>query len=592
MDARSMIDPAPIHVNTTNRPLAEREEPTTSRPIQLLHDHAPLLAVFIAFIASMLIIPTMANVPVSDDWVYSRSVEILIHEQRLHVLDLSVVTVVFQVVWGAIFSILFGTSFGAMRLSTLVLFMLSAWALYGICRELGVNRSRSALGVGAYVFNPLVFVLAFSFMTDPQFLSLLVISTYFYLRGMNPTRLEPWTIVAGSIFASFAFLTRQQGILIPLAVGLYLVAARRWSFNREGLLSAIRVAGIPAVTLVVYCVWMLGVEGAPEQQSAFLKQMVDAGFRDSRILISRMTYIEIAYIGLFVLPIILAAMPVLWRARLPRSISGYLILIGGVGILIAGLAVFGGRNHLMPYVPQFLGITGLGPTDLIGGRPYLIPADWRRPITVVVAMSAAAFIVLIAQKIGEKFTPERAAASLLTSIGLWQVVGILPPSYHFRNWIISVDRYLIPLAPFAICLLLCAVRDSRIFQPIGWIAIACFAIFSTASTRDFLFFQQATWEFAQESVAQGVPMTMLDAGSSWDGYHLYDYGEEHHISQQTPHGPWWTNLFAPATDSTYIIGTSVPDGYVAISGREYSSWLHRDGQWLWLSRRADYPGPP
>jgi hypothetical protein len=29
-------------------------------------------------------------------------------------------------------------------------------------------------------------------------------------------------------------------------------------------------------------------------------------------------------------------------------------------------------------------------------------------------------------------------------IGIWQVIGVLPPSFHFRNWIISVDRYLLP----------------------------------------------------------------------------------------------------------------------------------------------------
>jgi len=557
-----------------------------------LGDHLPLLAVFAAFVASLLIIPTMANVPVSDDWVYSRSVEILVRNQHLHILDLSVVTLVFQVVWGATFSILFGTSFGSMRLSTLVIFMLSGWALYGICRELGVSRSRSALGVGTYLFNPLTFVLAFSFMTDPQFLSLLVISTYFYLRGLNLARNEPWMIVTGSLFASFAFLTRQQGILIPLAVGVYLVAAQRWSFNRQGSLDAIRVAGIPAVTFIVYYVWMLGFQGAPEQQSAFLSQMVDAGFRDSRILISRMTYIELAYTGFFVLPIILAAVPILWRTTLPRSKAGYATIGGGVAILAAGLAIFGSRDQMMPYLPQFVGITGLGPTDLIGGRSYLIPRDWSRIITVVVAMSAAAFIVLIARRIGAALTPERATASLLTCIALWQVAGILPPSYHFRNWIISVDRYLVPLVPFTICLLLWSLRDSRIFQPIGWIAIALFAVFSVTSTRDFLVFQQATWEYAAQAVSDGVPMTRLDAGSSWDGYHLYDYGIEHGITQQTPQGPWWTNLFAPATDSTYIIGTSIPEGYVEVSGREYSSWLRGGGQWIWLSRRADDPGPP
>ncbi|MGB3330548.1 MAG: glycosyltransferase family 39 protein, partial [Thermomicrobiales bacterium] len=266
-----------------------------------LRRHSAILLVLVAFLATWLIIPTMADVPVSDDWVYSRSVEILLQHQHLKILDLSVVTLVSQVIWGALFSTVFGTSFGAMRLSTLVIFFLSGIALYGICRELRVDRKRSALGAAAYLFNPLTFALAFSFMTDPQFLSWLTIATYFYIRGLNPDAPDTRAVILGSAFASIAFLTRQQGILIPLAVGIYLLAARRWRFDLDGLKTALKVAAIPALTMVVYYIWILG-QGAPEQQSAFLSQMVNAGWRDTRILASRMTYIEMMYIGLYVLP--------------------------------------------------------------------------------------------------------------------------------------------------------------------------------------------------------------------------------------------------------------------------------------------------
>ena len=47
-------------------------------------------------------------VAIGDDWVYARSVEILIRQHELRILDLSVVTLVFQVVWGAFFATIFG----------------------------------------------------------------------------------------------------------------------------------------------------------------------------------------------------------------------------------------------------------------------------------------------------------------------------------------------------------------------------------------------------------------------------------------------------------------------------------------------------
>lgn len=567
------------------------EDIDTNQPTigTLLRQHGWLLVVLAAFVGSWLVIPVMVNAPVSDDWVYSRSVEILLQQQKLKILDLSVVTLVSQVIWGALFSVVFGTSFGAMRLSTLVLFLLSAIALYGLLRELRVNRSRSAFGAAVYLFNPLTFALAFSFMTDPQFLSWLTITTYFYVRGCNPERRNVRSVILGSIFASLAFLTRQQGALIPLAVGLYLVFAGRWRPNRDGIRTALHVAAIPAFTIVVYYLWILG-QGAPEQQSAFLSQMVNAGLRDSRILFSRMTYIELAYVGFFVLPIVIAALPFIADYRFPRTIPGITAIVLGGAILISGILIFAGRDHFFPYIPQFFGLQGSGPTDLIGGRTQLLDNPWPaqpvgRTLTAVVTISAMFCVMFVARKIGSHFTADRAGASLLSVVGLWQVVGILPPSYHFRNWIISVDRYVIPIIPFAIALLLWSLRDTRIMLPIGWVAIAAFALFSITSTRDFLVFQQATWEFAQETVASGVPMTQLDAGSSWDGYHLYEYGETRGITQQTRHGPWWTNLFAPATNSTYVIATNVPEGYVEVSRREYSSWLRDDPQMLYLSKK-------
>jgi hypothetical protein len=180
------------------------------------------------------------------------------------------------------------------------------------------------------------------------------------------------------------------------------------------------------------------------------------------------------------------------------------------------------------------------------------------------------------------------------SIGLWQAAGILPPSFHFRNWIISVDRYLLPLLPFAVCLGLWALRDVRLALPHAWAVVAAFAVFSVAGTRDFLVFQDATWDVAWSATEMGVPLTRLDGGASWGGYHLWEYSDANRIPQQTPGGPWWTNLFASATNSDYVVSSSLwsPPGYDAIGQIEYASWLHDDPTQLYLLRRQGIPGPP
>jgi len=564
----------------------------------LLRTHRALVAVLALYAASAVIVPTFTAAPVSDDWVYVRSVEILVRQGELRILDLSVITLVFQVLWGALFSTIFGMSFGALRLSTVVLMFLSGWACYGVCRELGVERGRSALGAAAYLFNPLSYVLGFSFMTDPQFTALLVIATYFHLRGLQPGRVGERATWWGSAVAALAFLTRQQGALIPLAVVVFLVLSGRlrvWPRPRWADVRLFaRVVALPAAATVLYYLWLFFVHGVPEQQESFTRSIVDAGWGGTWQLAQRMTFFEAMYVGFFVLPIAMAAVLGVGVTRLARVWSplGWTMAAGWGAMLAAGLVVFGQDGRRMPYVSQFFGATGLGPNDLNGGgRPWLVDGDALDWLTGVCAAASLVFGLALCRRVGGRRTGDGARAGLLLTIGLWQVIGILPPSFHFRNWIISVDRYLLALLPFSICLALWALRDVELSLPVGWFVVGVMAVVSVAGTRDFLVFQDATWELARSANGQGIENTRLDAGSSWDGYYLYEYSVATNSPYRSPGGPWWTHLFAKATDSTYVVSTAPLWGYDLVSQVEYSTWLDDDPTYLYLVKRHEEPSP-
>ncbi len=565
--------------------------------LDMLASHRALGAVLIAFAAAAMVIPTFIAAPVGDDWVYSRSVEILIRDGRLRVLDLSVVTLIFQVVWGAVFSLIFGLSFGTMRLSTVVLTALSSLAFYGLCRELAVDRARSALATALYLFNPLALVLSFSFMTDPHFSALLVLASYFYVRGFRLNDSSRAATLTGSGLAACAFLVRQQGALVPLGVVVYLLISRRLRFNWPSVRRFLEVVALPILATTGYYLWLFFVNGVPQQQDAFLQQVLDAGWTGSWQLIRYMTYIEAVYMGFVALPFTLAAVVGLGRLVAIRGLWRWNVVAAWGTMLLIGIVAFGlGPGQFapakMPYISQFVGMHGVGPTDLWGGRAWIVGngaavQDW---LTWVSAASSLIFILAIAGRLGTPATPDRAAAGLVTVIGVWQVAGVLPPSYHFRTWIISVDRYLLPLLPFAILLLIWALRGVRLWLPIAWSLIALVGLYSTLATRDFLVFQGATWEmgrYANETI--GIPLTKLDAGASWDGYHLYEFSIANDIHQQSRGGPWWTNLFGPATDSTFVVSTSTyfPQGYQAIAWTEYSSWLNTRPVYLFLLQRTD-----
>jgi len=68
----------------------------------------PILFVLALFAATAFIVPTLAPVATTDDWGYSRSVEILYFEGRLTVFPVVAATAVFQIGWGALFALMFG----------------------------------------------------------------------------------------------------------------------------------------------------------------------------------------------------------------------------------------------------------------------------------------------------------------------------------------------------------------------------------------------------------------------------------------------------------------------------------------------------
>jgi hypothetical protein len=114
-----------------------------------------------------------ANVPIIDDWVYVWSVDHLIETGKLRVLEWSAHYPIVQVLWGALFSLVFGFSFGILRVSTLVVAWLGLLAFYLTLREMEIRPLAAAVGTLVLLCNPVLFMLSNSFMTDVPFVSIM-----------------------------------------------------------------------------------------------------------------------------------------------------------------------------------------------------------------------------------------------------------------------------------------------------------------------------------------------------------------------------------------------------------------------------------
>lgn len=605
-DATVSIPPASPGGSIAARPVAA---PQASLLRSIVRDW-PVLIPLVLFAIAATVVPTMTNIATTDDWAYTRSVEILLDEGHLQVFPVVAATAVGQILWGALFALVFGMTLGVMRLSTVVMVALGSIALYAILRQLGVSTSRSAAGTALYLFNPLGFILSFTFMTDPHFVSVLLISLAFYIRGLRPGREIGWVIVLASITAGYAFLIRQQGALIPLSVVLWLIVSRRLPVSWAGVRRGLSVALAPALMVVGYFLWLRFFNDVPEVQEGFLEEVIEAGWAGTWLLIQRLPFYVVMYLGVFLIPVVIAILPG-FRERVQNrffeSPLGYWLFLGWTGAALTLFFMLTVKGRTMPYMPQFVGPSGFGPPDVQGSRRRIVGDGLLLEALTVTAILGAILIgllVLRRVRVGKQVfhprqpavgTPQNHGAGLIAMVAIWQFIGMLPPSYHYLNRGISLDRYMLPLIPLAIALVFWAVRDLPLAQPVTWLGIALFAVVSTAGTRDYLVFMDAVWGMGHFANERNVENTKLDAGSGWDGYHLYTYMLDEGITKakSPPGSPWWIYFYAKPTDSTYVVSTNPRPhrGYVMVAHREYDQWLADEPGDIYLLRRFDAPWP-
>lgn len=551
------------------------------------------MALLALFGLCALIVPTMTPIATTDDWGYSRPVEILRDSGDLTVFPVVAATAVFQILWGTLFSLVFGMSLGIVRVSTLVMTAIGAASLYWLLRMLGVSRGRAALGMATYLFNPLAFILAYTFMTDPHLTGLMLLATALTVRGLQDDKWANRATFAGSLVCGCAFLTRQQGVLIPVAIVLFLMVSRRIWFNRASIAPFLRVTAIPLLMFVGYYVWLRFFNDVPDVQTGFLEEVTEAGVPGAWTLVRNLTFIEAMYIGFFCLPITIAAVPMLYRVRFALPKWGWLVMGGVLTLFLLNLELFNRDNRHMPYVPQFVGSGGLGPADVRGSRARLVEQPWFDIATVICAVSIIVIIVLIGRTASHTERPRAQAAGLVAMITLVQIGGILPPSFHYLNRGYSLDRYLLPLLPLSIALLLWAVQDVPIVPWLGWLVIAVFTVVNVAATRDYLVFMETVWRVADTSIQQGAREDQIDAGAAWVGYHLYTDGEDRGLTRAiTRDGPWWTFFYGRATDSTYVVSSRVLPGYVIEDKTSFDTWLPNATRTVYLLRRVGAPSIP
>jgi hypothetical protein len=223
---------------------------------------------------------------------------------------------------------------------------------------------------------------------------------------------------------------------------------------------------------------------------------------------------------------------------------------------------------------------------------------------VLGTVSLAVAAIAILHRLGRDRGPQTVALGLLGATGGWFAVALLPQSLPLTIGAYSYDRYFLPMLPLVVAGLLTALRPVRILTPMSWVVVSGMAGFSIAATHDHLAMQRATWELAAEARADGVPLTGIDAGVAWDGYHHYERDRAADVKidlgllrdlgftgplvlSERDDVAWWIPYYAPSISSRVVVSGDRLYGYEVVERLEYSSWLHGDPQHVYLLQRPD-----
>ncbi|HXF05690.1 MAG TPA: glycosyltransferase family 39 protein [Blastocatellia bacterium] len=281
-----------------------------------------------------------------DAWAYAKAAEIFHATGRLVIPDRSPQSLIFLTLWSGLFTNLFGFSFLVLNFASLALNAIGAVFFALLLKEVRGDSS-IAIPLAVYLFNPLFFLLAGSYLTDVPFLSLIVIAIYFFTRAYRRGSVV-WALV-GSMVAASAFLIRQYAILLPVAAVVPLLW-RDIGLPKSKTLAMIAAVVLPSTTTaILFFLWLTYRHGIPSDFNVYKLEFLNL----PRILWSVLAipFFASIYLGVFLSPLlpgrtfcILSTEKKLW--------SLYGLLLVGVTIILAvrSSPLPFGWNNVMPYL--------------------------------------------------------------------------------------------------------------------------------------------------------------------------------------------------------------------------------------------------
>jgi len=554
------------------------------------------------YLLCILVVNPRGEFPLNDDWSYVRSAFAFGSGQGLKVDQWSAPSLVGQALYGGLLTKIFSPHFLVLRISTLFLSCCTAALLWAIFRRTGIRRDLASVMLMAWVFNPLQFSLAFTYMTEIPFIFFLALAFYLYILHLDTGKLPCLALSAAVL--GYAYLIRQTALFFILALVCGVLVDARKSVSKR-MHEAMWAAGASGIFVVCYYLWILADGGAT---AAVRRKFELLNYLESRQIIGN-SYGMLFYLAFMIMPVLIFLIPSAYRLSLgfPRIVRLGIPVVWGA-VVVAGLWWFQAQytpldylpsttyHARMPFLLNVLYDSGLGPITLdpayFGAPPTPIyPRLWLG-ITVIVAAGAvlygslSVFGLLRLRRI-PLFRKQRPLI-VFAGVSLICLAAFEVLFSHIQEGGLF-DRHILIVA-FPFCLLIGIFASSggegderkpgpAIWVPVGFICVALLA-FCTAATHDYMEWNRVRWSLGRELLERGVDPLRIVGGFEFNAWNNYDtfaargnIGSVHY---------WWYDR------RDYLISMTPEEGFRILQAKSYFSWVHRQPVCLYVLRNSAF----
>jgi Dolichyl-phosphate-mannose-protein mannosyltransferase len=490
-------------------------------------------------------------IPENDDWSYIKSALAMHHGDGVQLQGFGQMFLIGQLVAVQPFLWVFGDHAGAFDAFGAVAALAWLWLVFVTLRR-AAGRTRALLIVCVVAAWPGLGLLATSFMTDAPFAALCWAQIYVAIRAFESGRRS--VLVAAFPLAVVAFTFREQSIAVTVAIAVYAI------FRRANSTAFRRYAVVGSLLTVIVCAVLEharravpNADVAPYGLSSFdvvggLSNIVRAVFT----------------LGLALSPLAFrfAVVTAAHRNRPVRTVLAW------AATLTVGAYLLAGHSHNV-LVGNYVSRTGGYANAVAGVAPAPVNAVVWAVVQTIALVSTAVLVGASVQHAGglrrlrptvAQTPPERALPFLFAA-----TLGVLYVALSFVGED-QYDRYLLPVLPVAALAVLRisrpptrdqnGARDQATGVGVA-VLIAMLYLVGSLITYSTLVRDRTVWDAASRLTADGIPATMINAGSDWDGFHATTPVHRDLVRDENAayFGDFWIQRF-PQSSDCYVVSAS------------------------------------